>query len=387
MFQSLKALIQSSHCEFTPFIVGNPQKKSSGHLDFDDLYIFFLPHRPKKPTPTHPHHALHGHVPWDFSWDPPHLPPPGPWKQSPTWNHDLGLHRCVWETQQNCHQKIHQAEAPPGRKHACQTVETNIVVSTNVGMDVRDDEEHVLRWRSPFSLKEWRRFWGNFYCKIIFFMWVFFPCLVASLFLGGLRVAFLSLAWFFYWFCSEVFRISRWGNGRHLHHVGSYYPIGNVVKIDHKAFQQIGTVFSHGHWEDMKYLKVFIYSLFSFLLKETKIIRWASTSYKWNYNPYRWPGGFMNTQVKQLPAKEEAWYLTNPNYHVGWRPFPKKDSIPTFPKILWWPRNVDAHPNLTHLDIRPKLDVFQMMCDIPEYPYLSWIHLFQTIILGIQYTC
>lgn len=38
----------------------------------------------------------------------------------------------------------------------------------------------------------------------------------------------------------------------------------------------------------------------SFFLKETKIIRWASTSYKWNYNPYRCPGGFMNTQVKQL---------------------------------------------------------------------------------------
>lgn len=241
------------------------------------IFIFFPPPRPKKPTPTHPHRAFwatcHG-IPMDS----PLLPPPGPWKQSPTWNHDLGLHRCVWETQQNCHQKIHQAGAPPGRKNACQTVETNIVVSTNVGMDVRDDEEHVLRWRSPFSLKEWRRFWINFYCKIIFFHVGDFPCLVWSLFFG-LRVVFfvpglvflLILQW-----SLQTFTVRKWKTFTSCWKLlptrqREDWPQGTPADWQGVQPWSLG-----GHEISEGFYLFPICS--SFFLKETKIIRWASTS-------------------------------------------------------------------------------------------------------------
>lgn len=293
LFQSLTALIQSSqslriytlHC-------WQSNKKSSGHLFSWSLY-FFLPPQKKQLPP------IPSCLPWPRAIGSPHLPP-GPWKQSPTWNHDLGLHRCVWEPNKTA-TKIHKSHlSPPGRNdmpNGC----FNIVVSTNVGMDVRDDEEHVLRWRSPFSLKEFKVL--KFLLQNLFFSCGCFSHVWLHLFFfgGGLRVAFfvpglvflLILQW-----SLQNFTVRKWKT-----FTSCWKLVPNRQREDWPQgiptdWQRVQPWSLGGHKISEGFYLFPIRS--SFFLKETKIIRWASTSYKWNYNPYRCPGGFMNTQVKQL---------------------------------------------------------------------------------------
>ena len=258
------------------------------------IFIFF-PSPPKKTTPTHPimpSMATCHRIPPSSSRPVETIA----YLESWPWATSLRL-----GTQQNCHQNPQKPSISTWEKwHAKRLFQHRFqpllgwMWETMRNMSWGDG--HLFLWKSS-------RFWRNFFCKIFFFSCGCFSHVWLHLFFfwGGLRVAFfvpglvflLILQW-----SLQNFTVRKWKT-----FTSCWKLVPNRQREDWPQgiptdWQRVQPWSLGGHKISEGFYLFPIRS--SFFLKETKIIRWASTSYKWNYNPYRCPGGFMNTQVKQL---------------------------------------------------------------------------------------